>query len=265
MVLDLRGVIVRYADRVAVDGLDLTVGPGEHVAVIGPSGAGKSTLIRLLNGTATASSGSVRVLDAELAAAAPRALRAVQRRIGTVNQQFHLVGELRVVHNVNAGRLGEWSLWRSLTSLLRPRDVPTVEAALDRVGLADRLTQRTSTLSGGEQQRVAIARVLVQRPELILADEPVASLDPARGAEIVALLHEVTRETGATLLACLHDVDLARRGFDRVLGIREGRLLFDATPARLTTTMTDALYELAPTAPPPDPQPPQQQATGRRC
>ncbi len=264
MVLDLRGATVRYADRVALDGLDLTVTGGEHVAVIGPSGAGKSTLIRLLNGTAAVSAGTVQVLGTDLADAAPRALRTVQRRIGTVNQQFHLVGELRVVHNVNAGRLGEWSLWRSLTSLLRPRDVPRVEAALDRVGLLDRLTQRTSTLSGGEQQRVAIARVLVARPALILADEPVASLDPARGAEIVALLHEVTRETGATLLASLHDVELARRGFDRVLGIREGRLLFDTTPDRLSATMTDALYEITPTAPRPEPRPPQQ-ATGRRC
>jgi phosphonate transport system ATP-binding protein len=256
MAVRLRGVTVRYADRVAVDGLDLSVDAGEHVAVIGPSGAGKSTLIRLLNGTVAPTEGGVRVLGAELADAAPRALRAVQRRVGTVNQQFDLVGELRVVHNVNAGRLGGWSVWHALTSLLRPRETSTARAALDRVGLADRLGQRTSTLSGGEQQRVAIARVLVQRPALVLADEPVASLDPARGAEIVALLHEVSRESGATLLASLHDVALARRGFDRILGVREGRLQFDTTPDRLTGTMTDALYEL-PSAP--------RRTTGRRC
>jgi phosphonate transport system ATP-binding protein len=242
----LRSVRVRYGDRTALDGVDLTVLPGERVAVIGPSGAGKSTLLRLLNGTATATGGGVRVLGGDLAGAAPRARRTLQRRIGTVHQQFHLVGELRVVHNVNAGRLGQWSTWRSLTSLLRPRDVATARAALDRVGLADRLDQRTSTLSGGEQQRVAIARVLVQRPALVLADEPVASLDPARGAEIVDLLHEVVTDTGATLLASLHDVDLARRGFDRVVGLRAGRVRFDVPPGRLTTTMTDALYELAP-------------------
>jgi len=259
----LHGVEVRYGDRVAVDGLDLAVGAGEHVAVIGPSGAGKSTLIRLLNGTAAPSAGSVRVLGAELADAPARALRGVQRRIGTVNQQFDLVGELRVVHNVNAGRLGEWSLWRSVSSLLRPRGVDTARAALDRVGLADRMSQRTSTLSGGEQQRVAIARVLVQRPALVLADEPVASLDPARGAEVVTLLHEVTRDTGATLLASLHDVELARRGFDRVLGMRAGRLLFDTTPAALTATMTDALYDLAETPGVP-PAPPRGPAR-RRC
>ncbi|MCX6466087.1 MAG: phosphonate ABC transporter ATP-binding protein [Pseudonocardiales bacterium] len=246
MTVDLRGVTVRFGDRVALDDVDLTVGAGERVAVIGPSGAGKSTLVRLLNGTAPATGGAVRVLGSDLAGATPRARRAVQRRIGTVHQQFHLVGELRVVHNVNAGRLGEWSAWRALTSLVAPRDVPAARAALDRVGLADRLDQRTSTLSGGEQQRVAIARVLVQRPALVLADEPVASLDPARAAEIVDLLHEVVTDTGATLLASLHDVDLARRGFDRVLGLREGRVRFDVAPGRLTAAMTDALYELTP-------------------
>lgn len=264
MVVQSRGAGVRYAERSALAELDLSVDAGEHVAVIGPSGAGKSTLIRLLNGTITASAGSVQVLGTDLAGATPRALRAVQRRVGTVNQQFDLVGELRVVHNVNAGRLGGWSLWRSVASLLRARDVPTARAALDRVGLADRLGQRTSTLSGGEQQRVAIARVLVQRPALVLADEPVASLDPARGAEIVELLHEVTRESGATMLACLHDVDLARRGFDRILGVREGRLRFDTTPDRLTTTMTDALYELSPDVARTRPQPPRQRP-GRAC
>jgi phosphonate transport system ATP-binding protein len=261
--VELRGVGVTYPGRVALDGLDLSIGPGERVAVIGPSGAGKTTLIRLLNATAAASTGSVRVLGTELARASPRALRAVQRRIGTITQKFDLVGELRVVHNVNAGRLGTWSLWQSVTSLLRPRDVPTVRAALDRVGLADRLTQRTSTLSGGEQQRVAIARVLVQRPAVVLADEPVASLDPARGAEIIALLHEVTRDTGAMLVASLHDVDLARRGFDRVLGLRRGRLLFDTTPERLTTTMTDSLYDLCDA--PQDPQDPSERPVWRQC
>ncbi|MDN5855667.1 MAG: ATP-binding cassette domain-containing protein, partial [Actinomycetia bacterium] len=168
MVVELSGVEVRYAERVALSGLDLRVEPGERIAVIGPSGAGKSTLIRLLNGTVDASRGRVSVLGTELAAASARALRATRRRIGTIHQQFDLVGELRVVHNVNAGRLGDWGLLRSTTSLVWPREIGVARAALDRVGLADRIAQRTSTLSGGEQQRVAIARVLVQRPALIL-------------------------------------------------------------------------------------------------
>lgn len=193
MAVQLHGVQVRYGSRLALAGLDLAVAAGERVAVIGPSGAGKSTLIGLLNGTIPASSGSVRVLGTELAGAQPRRLRGVQRRIGTVHQLFDLVGELRVIHNVNAGRLGDWSLWRSVSSLLRPREVGAARAALDRVGLADRLTRRTSTLSGGEQQRVAIARVLLQRPALVLADEPVASVDPARGVEVMTLLRERRR------------------------------------------------------------------------
>ena len=262
MVIELRGVDVRFADRHALNRLDLTVTAGERVAVIGPSGAGKSTLIRLLNGTVRPSAGSVGVLGAELGGASARVLRGVQRRIGTIAQQFDLVSELRVVHNVNAGRLGHWSLWRSATSLVRPHEVAEARSALDRVGLADRVAQRSSTLSGGEQQRVAIARVLVQRPALVLADEPVASLDPARGAEIVALLHQVVADSGATLLASLHDVELARRDFDRVLGLREGRLMFDTAPSQLTSSMTDALYELGAVDGPSHPSP---RDTWRRC
>lgn len=263
MVVELRGVGVRYGEHEVVSGFDLTIRAGEQVAVIGPSGAGKSTLIRLLNGTTSPSAGRVRVLGVDLATARSGALRGVQRRIGTIHQQFDLVGELRVVHNVNAGRLGEWSLWRSVSSLLRPREVGTARAALERVGLADRIAQRTSTLSGGEQQRVAIARVLVQRPAVVLADEPVASLDPARGAEVVGLLHDVARETGTTLLASLHDVGLARAGFDRMLGMRAGTLLFDVTPDRLTATMTEALYDLDGGSA--APSPPTPRSTARRC
>jgi phosphonate transport system ATP-binding protein len=260
-VVELTGAGVRYGGRDALRGVDLRIPAGQRVAVIGPSGAGKSTLIRLLNGSVAPTSGQVRTLGVDLAAAGPRELRGVQRRVGTINQQFDLVGELRVVHNVNAGRLGEWGLWRSVTSLLRPRGTATVAAALDRVGLADRIGQRTSTLSGGEQQRVAVARVLVQRPALVLADEPVASLDPARGAEVVALLHDVVRESGATLLASLHDVALARRGFDRVLGMRAGRVRFDCAPDRLTDAMTEELYDLETAPEPASPPGP----SGRRC
>lgn len=242
--VELSQVTVRYGQRLAVTELDLSIPQGQQVAVIGPSGAGKSTLLRLINGTVPATSGSVRVLGREFAQAAGRDLRAVQRRVGTIHQQFDLVDELRVVHNVNAGHLGRWGFWRAGTSLIRPNETDIARASLTRVGLADRLDQRTSTLSGGEQQRVAIARVLVQRPAVLLADEPVASLDPARAAEVVALLREVSRTDGTTLVASLHDVGLARRGFDRILGMRHGRLALDTTPERLTDAMTTALYEL---------------------
>lgn len=244
-VVDLRDAGVRYGAHPALTGLDLVVRPGERVAVIGPSGAGKSTLLGLLNGTVTATSGTVRLLGCDLRGIAPHELRLVQARIGTVHQRLDLVGELRVVHNVNAGRLGSWSTAESLVSLLRPRGVDEVRAALARVGLADLLHRRTSSLSGGEQQRVAIARVLVARPALVLADEPVASLDPARGREVVDLLHEIGREDGTALVASLHDVDLALR-FERVVGLRAGRVVFDSAPDDVARTTLDALYALDP-------------------
>lgn len=241
---ELVGAGVRFGPTRALSGLDLAVGPGERVAVIGPSGAGKSSLIGLLNGTLAPTEGRVRVLGRDLAGVSPRELRRVQRQLGTIHQQFDLVEQLRAVHNVNAGRLGSWSLARAVVSLLVPRDVDRARRALERVGIGDKLYERTGNLSGGEQQRVAIARVLVQRPAAVLADEPLASLDPARGREIMDLLHDISREMGTTLLASLHDVDIALERFERVVGLREGRVAFDAPPAQVPPAAIDALYAL---------------------
>ncbi len=243
-VFELEGAGIRYGTVRALRGVDLNVGRGERVAVIGPSGAGKSSLIGLLNGTLVPTQGRVRVLGRDLAASSPRELRDVQRRLGTIHQQFDLVNELRAVHNVNAGRIGSWPLWRAVLSLLLPREVASARLAMERVGIGGKLYARTEDLSGGEQQRVAIARVLVQQPAAILADEPVASLDPARGREIVNLLHDITAETGATLLASLHDVQLAMGRFERVIGLRDGLVAFDAAPARLAQGEIDTLYAL---------------------
>jgi phosphonate transport system ATP-binding protein len=243
-VLELSRVVVRYGPVRALSGVDLTVRPGERIALIGPSGAGKSTVIRLLNGTALATEGSVRVLDVDFAGASSRAVRNVQRRLGTIHQQFDLVDQLRVVHNVNAGRLGSWSLWKSALSLVLPRDVDRARHALERVGIGDKLYERTATLSGGEQQRVAIARVLVQRPAAILADEPIASLDPVRGREVINLLHDISIETGSTLLASLHDVEVALDRFERVIGLRSGMVAFDSSPRELSRDQLDELYAL---------------------
>src|SRR6185437_15220891 len=187
-VFELTDVSVRYGHVHALSRINLTVQQGERVAVIGPSGAGKSSAIGLLNGTLMPTDGRVRVLHCDLAAATARQLRDVQRKLGTIHQQFDLVEQLRVVNNVNAGRLGAWPFWKAVLSLLLPREVPQVCRALDRVGIGEKLHMRTGDLSGGEQQRVAIARVLVQQPVAVLADEPIASLDPARGAEIINLL-----------------------------------------------------------------------------
>jgi phosphonate transport system ATP-binding protein len=240
----LRGVRVRFGSHTAVDGVDLDVRTGERVALVGPSGAGKTTVLRLCNGTVLPGEGSVSVLGVDLAAATERERRSVRRRIGTVYQQLHLVGPLRVVHNVNAGRLATWHPVRALGSLLRPLEVEAAHDALVKVGIGDKLFERTERLSGGEQQRVALARVLRQDPDLILADEPVSSLDPARAEEVMDLLCGVVAEGTRTLLVSLHDFGLARRRCDRVIGLRRGRVVFDLPAAAVDDQMAADLYRI---------------------
>lgn len=215
---------------------------GERVAVVGASGAGKSTLLGVLNGSVPPTAGTVRVLGADPAALRGRQLRALRARTGTVHQHLELAGPLRVVHNVNAGRLGTWSAWRAAWSLLRPQGLADVGAALDRVGLADRVHDRTDRLSGGQRQRVALARLIVQRPELVLADEPASALDPALADQALALLGELARDGGGALVACLHDPALALRHCDRVVGLAEGRVVLDAPAASLSPAQLEAFY-----------------------
>ncbi|WP_216656442.1 phosphonate ABC transporter ATP-binding protein [Nocardioides marmotae] len=245
-VVALRGVDVSYDGRPALRGVDLVVREGERVALVGPSGAGKSTLLRLCTAAVRQDAGEVEVLGRPLARLGAGGLAAVRRRVGTVHQRLHLVGRLRVVHNVNAGHLGRWSTARALASLVRPREVETARAALEQTGIGDKLFARTDELSGGEQQRVAVARVLVQRPDLVLADEPVASLDPARADEVLALLCETVATPRRALLVSLHDFDLAVRRCDRVVGLREGRVVFDRPASDVDEEMRAALYDTAP-------------------
>jgi phosphonate transport system ATP-binding protein len=237
----LRDITVAYGPNRALDGVDLEVGPGERVALVGPSGAGKSTLLRVCNGSAAQTSGEVEVLGLRLAGAASRELRQVRRRIGTIHQHLHLVGSLRVVHNVNAGHLGSWSALRALGSLLRPLEVDTARQALARMGIEQTLLERTDRLSGGEQQRVALARVLVQAPDLILADEPVSSLDPARSEEAMQMLTALVADR-RSLVVSLHDFDLARRRCDRIVGLRAGRVVFDVPAAEASDDLGAELY-----------------------
>ena len=244
-VFSLRRVEARFGSTVALAGIDLDVHPGERVGLIGPSGAGKTTLLSLLNGSLLPSAGTVRVLGQDLSALRPAERRRLQRRIGTVYQQYNLVGQLRVVHNVNAGRLGHWSTARAVRSLLSPREVGGAAAALDRVGIGEKLYERTDTLSGGQQQRVALARVLVQEPAAILGDEPIASLDPARAEEIMSLLAALAGpETGRALVVSLHGVEHAFRHCDRLVGLRGGGVVFDAPVGEVTGDMVEALYRI---------------------
>jgi phosphonate transport system ATP-binding protein len=213
--------------------------------VIGPSGAGKSTLLALANGEATPTAGAVEVLGSAPAGLSGRELRRLRARVGTVHQHLELVGPLRVVHNVNAGRLGGWPAWRAAWSLLRPQGLPEALAALSRVELADRVFERTDRLSGGQRQRVAVARLLVQQPDLLLADEPASALDPALADRTLALLTGLAADRGGTLVASLHDPALALRHCTRVVGLIGGPLVLDAPAASLSPRDLADFYGMA--------------------
>jgi phosphonate transport system ATP-binding protein len=241
-VITAEGLTRRFRGVAAVGGVDLEVREGEAVAIIGPSGAGKTTLFRLLNLALEPDGGRLVIDGAEPAALDDAGRRRLRARIGTIYQQHNLVGRLPVVQNVLAGELGRASGLGALRRLLWPGDVSHAAAALSAVGLDGKLTARTDRLSGGEQQRVAIARLLVQDPSLVLADEPVASVDPRLADSIVSLLLALARERGKTLLTSLHTVDLALRHFPRVVGLRAGRVAFDLPAPAVTRPMLEALY-----------------------
>jgi phosphonate transport system ATP-binding protein len=227
----------------ALSEVSFQVAPGERVVVLGPSGAGKTTLFGILNTTLRCTSGSVRFEGADVSTLSPRALRAARRRIGTIFQQPRLVPSLTARQNALLGRVGHWSALGAIEAALKPRasDLARADAALEAVGLAHRRQARADELSGGEQQRVAIARVLVQEPTVVLADEPFASLDPALTESVGELLLGVASR-GRTLVATLHDVGIALGGFPRVLGLSRGRLAFDLPVADLRPDMLLRLY-----------------------
>ncbi|MCB1928367.1 MAG: ATP-binding cassette domain-containing protein [Rhodocyclaceae bacterium] len=237
------GVDVVQADgRVALAGLNLTVRRGERIALIGPSGAGKTSLLRLCGLGIAPARGRLTILDQSPWSADARGLRAVRRRIGHVHQLPAIPPRQRVVHAVLAGALGRWPWWRALSSLVMPADCEGAERELAKLALADRLFDRCDRLSGGQLQRVALARVLYQRPDLVLADEPVSAMDPALADTTVGLLVADARERGATLVASLHAVELALRHFERVVGIGNGQILFDLPPQQIDTARLERLY-----------------------
>ena len=238
--VSVEGVTKRFGGTVAVDGVELFVPAGQAVALVGPSGAGKTTLLELIAGSVSPDVGGVRLDGQDLSALRPG--RDLAALVGVVAQQYDLVPNLSALQNVLAGRLGVWSGWRSLLSLLAPRDKPLAMRALERVGIAERSAVRAGRLSGGEQQRVAIARVMVQDPEIVLADEPVASLDPARAEDVLGLLVSVAHEREQTLVASMHAVELAQRHFDRLVGLRNGRILFDRAAGDVSRGDFDELY-----------------------
>ncbi len=208
----------------------LTINSGEFTVILGPSGAGKSTLLRLLNGLETPSTGEVIVGDRKLTPSNQRSIRA---RVGMVFQQFNLVTRLNVMTNVLTGRLYYRRWWESLFYLFHQRDYEIAHWAIARVGLTDKAWNRASQLSGGQQQRVAIARVLAQQPSVILADEPVASLDPVTSTEIMELLRGICLSDGVNVIASLHQVGLAMQFADRIIALKQGQVVFDGSAVDL--------------------------------
>ncbi|MCH6164184.1 phosphonate ABC transporter ATP-binding protein [Pseudonocardia alaniniphila] len=230
--VSVRALRKTYGTTKALDDVGFELRGGEFVAVLGPSGAGKTTLLRSLTGMVRPESGSIVIGDHELTALRGSARRAAQNEIGMVYQQFNLVGRLRVITNVLLGRLPQLSTSAWLTGRFPADAVEAAYHCLERVDLLDRAHQRADTLSGGQQQRVALARAMCQEPRLLLADEPVASVDPKLAERILSYLREVNKEQGITTLVNLHTVAMASRFADRVIGINAGRVVVDG-PASL--------------------------------
>ena len=231
-----------YEDTVALQDVSFSIPAGELVVLLGPSGAGKSTIFRCVTGLTRPDSGSIEVAGAKINTLAGRALRDARRSIGLIFQQFNLIGRLSAIKNVLGGRLGHAPTWRVVLRLFERRDRQLALANLDSVGLLDKAYQRADSLSGGQQQRVAIARVLTQESQIILADEPVSSLDPESSETVLTILKAISRERGIAVLCSLHQVDLAKRYADRIIGLRAGRIVYDGLASGLTDQVLDLIY-----------------------
>ena len=226
----------------ALDGITLDIERREFVVLIGLSGSGKSTLLRCINRLVEPTSGTITFEDVHITAVRGADLRRVRRRIGMIFQQFNLVKRSSVFTNVLAGRLGWRSTWRTLASRPSRLDVAKAFENLGRVGMAERAFSRADALSGGQQQRVGIARALMQEPELMLADEPVASLDPATSHSVMKYLEEINKQDGITVICSLHFLSLARRYGTRVIALKDGRVAFDGKPADIDERRFKEIY-----------------------
>jgi phosphonate transport system ATP-binding protein len=222
--------------------IDLEVATRGITAVIGPSGTGKSTLIRCINRLVEPTAGEILFEGVDLARLSGTALRHARRHIGMVFQEYNLVERLTVMENLLSGRLGYVSAWRAWRRRFPPEDIDRAYELLDVVGLSGFALQRADALSGGQRQRVGIARAVMQQPKLLLADEPTSSLDPKTSVEIMQLLADLAQQHRIPVLVNMHDVDLARRFADRVLGMSGGRIVFDGPPGSLDDAMLKTIY-----------------------
>jgi len=244
--LRVHNVAMTYPNGVrAVMPTSLAVPKSQFLVLLGPSGAGKSTLLRCLNGLVKPTQGDVTVEGQGSIFRDRRTLREHRRRTGMIFQQHHLIGRLTALQNVMLSRVSAHSALRTLFSLPRADRLLALQS-LERVGLLERALDRADELSGGQQQRIGIARAMAQRPQIVLADEPVASLDPATGERVLADLHRICREDGITAIVSLHQIDLARQFADRVIGMANGRVVFDGPAPLLSQTVLDQIYRAAP-------------------
>lgn len=249
MTFDLRGVSVRHSSSTtgpaALQDLTLSIAQGEQVALIGPSGAGKTTLLHTLACAYRPDAGQFTVFDIAPWTAGGTQRHALRTRLFLAPQTPPLPPRQRVVTAVLAGRLPHWSLWQAMASLFRPADPEAAYQALARFNLQDKLYTRVDRLSGGERQRCSMARLLVSRAEAFLVDEPLSALDPALATQTLTVLQEEARARNATLVCSLHQVELARAHFPRIVGVRAGQIVFDAGREAVTDAMIDALYHHA--------------------
>jgi phosphonate transport system ATP-binding protein len=232
----------------ALRGVSLTIEGRDAVFVIGPSGAGKSTLLRCVNRLVEPDRGLVRLDGIDVTALDGPALRAARRRMGMIFQEFNLVERLTVMENVLSGRLGYVGLWQAWRRAFPADDIESAYRTLARVGLEGFENKRADELSGGQRQRVGIARALVQRPKILLVDEPTSSLDPRTSESVMALITELAAEDGIPALVNIHDVPLARAFARRIIGLHAGRIVFDGTPAALDDAALTRIYGTAPPA-----------------
>jgi phosphonate transport system ATP-binding protein len=244
MTLIIENLTKSFATTKAVDGVNITARKGEFLGVVGRSGAGKSTLLRLINRLADPTSGRIVFGGEDVTRLRGQALRDWRQRSAMIFQQFNLVGRLDVLTNVMMGRLNHIGTPRALLKLWSGTDRAIALSALEQLDMGGMASQRADTLSGGQQQRVAIARALVQEPDLILADEPIASLDPRNTRVVMDALRHLNRQFGITVICNLHALDTARTYSDRLVGMAQGRVVFDGLPAALTNDIARELYGL---------------------
>ena len=239
--IDINNVSKYYGTSAAIKDVSFKVGQGEIIAIAGPSGSGKTTLLNMISGLSKPTTGSISISSQDIGKLKPG--KDLANLVGMIDQQYSIIPELNVINNVLAGNLGNWSLFKSLLSLIYPLERGKVFAILKDLGIEDKINNKAAHLSGGEQQRVSIARLLVQNPMVVLADEPVSSLDPARAEDIMQLIRSKLVNTNRSVIITLHNARLIQEYCSRLIGIKEHSIVFDVSANEINESMLKELYK----------------------